>query len=124
MAKTSFYKRGYVLESDIKWKLEKQGYYVIRSAGSHRLCDLIAIPNKAMMDDKPLCIQCKKTTIPNQIPRVSKKELEALKELEKNYNVKVLLAIRYRMKGRWHTDILTIEEYERKVKKVKYNVEL
>lgn len=113
MGKISYYRKGYVLENDIYWQFSKKGYYVIRSAGSHRLCDIIAIPNKAMMDDKPICIQCKKTSKPNTIPRISRKELNALKELEKNYNVKVLLALRYRMKGRWHTDILTIKEYER-----------
>jgi len=109
--KTPQYKRGYVLEMDILKQLEKQGFYVIRSAGSHRLCDLVAIPNKAMTENKPLCIQCKKTSKPNTIPRISKKELEALKRLEKNYNVKVLLALRYRMKGRWITELITIDEY-------------
>ena len=109
--KVSYYRRGYVLEKDVMKQLEEQGFYVIRSAGSHRLCDLIAIPNKAMINDKPLCIQCKKTSKPNQLPRISRKELEALKRLEKNYNVKVLLALRYRMKGRWITELITIDEY-------------
>jgi len=105
--KVSYYRRGYVLEMDVMKQLEEQGFYVVRSAGSHRLCDLIA----AMTNDKPLCIQCKKTSKPNQLPRISRKELEALKRLEKNYNVKVLLALRYRMKGRWITELITIDEY-------------
>lgn len=107
------YRRGYVLESDIVYKLSNLGYYVIRSAGSHRLCDIIAIPNKSMTEDLPLCIQCKKTTIPNQLPKISGKELKALRELEKTHKVRVLLAIRYRMKGRWKTELLTIDEYLR-----------
>jgi len=109
--KTSYYRRGYVLEKDMMEQLEEKGFYVIRSAGSHRLCDLIAIPNKAMMNNKPLCIQCKKTSKPNQLPKISRKELEALKMLEKNYNIRVLLALRYRMKGRWITELITVDEY-------------
>ena len=109
--KVSYYRRGYILEMDVMKQLEERGFYVVRSAGSHRLCDLIAIPNKAMTENKPLCIQCKKTSKPNTIPRISKKEIEALKRLEKNYNVKVLLALRYRMKGRWITELITIDEY-------------
>jgi len=107
----SQYRKGYVLERDILKRLEKQGFYVVRSAGSNRLCDLVAIPNKAMSEDKPLCIQCKKTTKPNQLPKIDKSELEALKRLEENYNVRVLLALRYRVRGRWQTRLVTIEEY-------------
>ena len=113
----SQYRKGYVLETDILKRLEKQGFYVVRSAGSHRLCDLIAIPNKNMDEDKPLCIQCKKTTKPNQLPRIDKKELEALKRLEENYNVRVLLGLRYRVKGRWQTKLVTIEEYLELIRK-------
>jgi len=116
---TYYYRRGYVLETDIMKELEKRGYYVIRSAGSHRLCDLIAIPNKNMLDNKPLCIQCKKTTKPNQLPKISKKELEMLKKLEKEYNVKVLLGLRYRFKGRWITELVTPDEYLAKKAKLK-----
>lgn len=109
--KVSYYRRGYILEKDVMGQLEEKGFYVIRSAGSHRLCDLIAIPNRRMMNDIPLCIQCKKTSKPNQLPRISRKEVEALKRLEKNYNIKVLLALRYRMKGRWITELITVDEY-------------
>jgi len=107
----SQYRKGYVLEMDIIKRLEKQGFYVVRSAGSHRLCDLVAIPKKTMSEDKPLCIQCKKTTKPNQLPKIDKKELESLKRLEENYNVRVLLALRYRVRGLWQTRLVTIEEY-------------
>lgn len=105
------YRRGYVFELDIVYKLSNLGYYVIRSAGSHRLCDIIAIPSKSMNEELPLCVQCKKTSIPDQIPKISAKELSELRELEKTHRVKVLLAIRYRMRGRWKTELLTIDEY-------------
>lgn len=49
------YKKGRSFEYFIKEKLEKRGFYVIRSAGSHTLFDLIAIS-----DTKILLIQCKK----------------------------------------------------------------
>ena len=116
---TYYYRRGYVLEMDIMKELEKRGYYVVRSAGSHRLCDLIAIPNKNMFDSKPLCIQCKKTSKPNQLPKISKKELEMLKKLEKEYNVVVLLGLRYRVRGRWITELVKPDEYLAKKAKLK-----
>jgi len=100
-------------------KLEKEGYYTIRSAGSHKLCDVVAFPKTTMPDQRPLCIQCKKTSKPNKLPRISKKEVEVLKRFEKEYNVKVMLAVRYRLKGRWYTKILTIEEFFKLKEEVK-----
>lgn len=37
------YRRGRALEYVIKDKLEKQGYFVVRAAGSHGVADLVAI---------------------------------------------------------------------------------
>lgn len=108
---TSRYKSGYALERDIRSELRKKGYYVIRSAKSETLCDLIAIPLKTHKNKDILCIQCKKSTVPNRIPYISRKELKDLEELEKRYNVKVILAIRFRLKGRWLTMLLTIPMY-------------
>lgn len=39
------YLRGYRVELLAKKELEKEGYYVVRSAGSHSLFDLIAFDN-------------------------------------------------------------------------------
>ena len=48
------YKRGYAFENSLKKKLEAKGFYVIRSAGSKGVFDLIAIRN-----GKVYGIQCK-----------------------------------------------------------------
>jgi len=121
MSKTTFYRRGYVLEEFVMKQLEKEGYYTIRSAGSHRLCDVIAIPRASTEYEKPLCIQCKKTSKLNQLPRISKKEIEELRQFEKDFNVKVMLAIRFRFKGRWITKILTIDEFFKLKNDIKMN---
>lgn len=44
----SRYKKGVAFERRIKYWLEEKGYYVIRSAGSHGIFDLIAIPKNRM----------------------------------------------------------------------------
>lgn len=46
------YERGRNKEYQVKGKLEKRGYFVIRSAGSHSPCDLVAVKNKHI-----LCVQ-------------------------------------------------------------------
>jgi len=46
------YKRGRSKEYQVKRKLEKRGYFVIRSAGSHSPCDLVAVKNNHI-----LCVQ-------------------------------------------------------------------
>ena len=48
------YKRGYAFENSLKKKLEAKGYYVVRSAGSKGVFDLIAIK-----EGKVYGIQCK-----------------------------------------------------------------
>ena len=49
------YKSGRYFEYELKKRYEKQGAYVIRSAGSHGLADLIVI----YRDKKPLLVQVK-----------------------------------------------------------------
>lgn len=39
------YQRGRAKEYRIKKKYEKCGYYVVRAAGSHSVCDLVAMKN-------------------------------------------------------------------------------
>jgi Holliday junction resolvase len=40
------YKRGRAFEYRVKKKLEREGYYVVRSAGSHSVADLVAVRKK------------------------------------------------------------------------------
>ena len=107
----TLYKRGYKLERDIMDKLEQEGYYVIRSAGSHRLCDVIAIPKSNDPDPRVLCIQCKKTSKPDRRPVITRKELEEYIRLEREYHVKVYFALRWRERGKWRTEIISLMDY-------------
>jgi len=109
----SKYRVGYALERDIKNRLKRMNYYVIRSAKSETLCDLIAIPLKEGFEKDVLCIQCKNSTVPNKLPHITQKELSKLSKLEEHYKVKVMLAIRFRFKGRWHTLLVTPAEYRK-----------
>ncbi len=49
------YKRGRAKEYRVKKKYEKCGYYVIRTAGSHGVCDLVAFGKAGNV----IPIQCK-----------------------------------------------------------------
>jgi len=78
------YIKGRNKEYRIKKKLEQEGYYVIRSAGSHSFFDLIAIHKEKK---EILLIQVK--------TKIDKKIEELYENLEKAfngvYNVKVVL---------------------------------
>jgi Archaeal holliday junction resolvase (hjc). len=78
------YVKGRNKEYRIKRKLEEQGYYVIRSAGSHSLFDLIGIHKEKR---EILLVQVK--------TKIDRKIEELYKNLEKEfngvYNVKVVL---------------------------------
>jgi len=50
------YERGRRFEYYIMQKLRKAGFYVIRSAGSHSLADLVALGSNSV-----ILVQCKKT---------------------------------------------------------------
>lgn len=52
------YQRGSEFERQVKKKLEAQGYYVMRSAGSHTVVDVLAIK-----EDSILLIQCKTSNV-------------------------------------------------------------
>ena len=64
------YKVGYALENDLSHILESENYYVTRSAGSHKIADLVALKTTTEMPDRlidaimPFCevtmIQCKR----------------------------------------------------------------
>lgn len=117
--RTSYYK-GADFERDILHYFKEMGYYVIRSAGSKRLCDLIAVPNRGKLISEPLCIQCKKTAKRyEKLPSISGEELMKLRMLEENYKLKVLLAFRFRRGNKWVTEIVTLDEYEEQRKSYK-----
>jgi len=79
------YRKGYRFEIRVKEDLEEKGYFVIRSAGSKGVFDLIAIaPNGKEI----LGIQCKAG---GKIPSEEKQEI--IKVAEK-YNIKPCLALK------------------------------
>jgi len=49
------YRRGYNFELRVKRSLEKRGFFVVRSSGSHGPADLLAVSK----DGKVLAVQCK-----------------------------------------------------------------
>jgi len=54
------YRKGAQFEYRVKSIFEKEGYYVVRSAGSHGIADLVAIhpPLYLMLGNKVVLIQC------------------------------------------------------------------
>lgn len=77
------YQRGSNFERQVQHKLEEQGYYVMRSAGSHTVVDVMAIK-----EDSILLIQCKTSNVEN-IPDLK----QLLKSFESNgdkTNIKLL----------------------------------
>lgn len=54
------YRKGAKLEYVVKSKFEKEGYYVVRSAGSHGIADLVAIypPLFYHLGNKVILVQC------------------------------------------------------------------
>jgi len=76
------YRRGYNFELRVKRSLEKRGYFVVRSSGSHGPADLLAVSK----DGKVLAIQCK---LDGYIPP---KEFRKLLTLTSRYPVVAYLA--------------------------------
>jgi len=69
------YNKGYRFEQEVKHFLEKQGFLVFRSAGSHSPVDLIAFRQTYKIQGvmlKPFFIQCKAT----QSTYIPRKELK------------------------------------------------
>ncbi len=66
------YKRGAALEYLIKGKLEKEGWFVVRAAGSHGPCDLVA-----MKRGQTLLISCKLSEYAPPIERDTLAQLAA-----------------------------------------------
>jgi len=81
------YKKGAKYEYRIKHKLEENGWFVVRSGGSHGIVDLIAI-HPHLHEIK--VIQCK-TNLANMSDNQKKSILEPLKALEGEYMVRAEL---------------------------------
>ncbi len=75
------YQSGYRFERRVMEYLQKRGYYVIRSAGSHGVFDLVAIWNYDVRG-----IQCKKDG------RISREEKDQMIEAGKKYGIMPVLA--------------------------------
>lgn len=67
------YQAGYRLELETKKKWEAKGYYVIRSAGSHGIADLVALCSGSSGNPLVYLIQCKTKG------KISLQDREALK---------------------------------------------
>ena len=73
------YAKGYRFEWEVKRYLERLGYLVFRTAGSHSVADLIAVDH--ILWKTVYLIQCKYGTA-----RMNKAEIVALVETAKRYN--------------------------------------
>jgi len=81
------YRKGYSLERNVKLHLESQGYYVIRSAGSHGIADLMA----KKPDELCYFIQLKSGT---KITKYEKKRIEDFFKLHKFCSVIIITKIK------------------------------
>ncbi len=84
------YFKGYKLERKVKEMLEKEGWYVIRSAGSKKP-DLIA-----GKDGKIMVMECKVTSKPQLY--LKKEEVKNLENVSKAFNGEGMYAIKYNTK--------------------------
>jgi len=81
------YQQGRKFEYRVRDYFIKSGYFVVRSAGSKGLADLIAIPQKNNHLLKPILVQCKSGD-----GRINAVELKALKALAYKYDIIPALA--------------------------------
>ena len=79
------YSRGAAFERLVKADLEKRGYLVVRSAGSHGVADLVAVPGDDCAGGATLLVQCKTSG------RMSPKERQEMTATSMNYDA---LAVR------------------------------
>jgi len=101
MGRVSSKRKGIEFERDILGKFAAKGFLVVRSARSKDPCDLIAIPTKKNLDQRPICIQCKMREIGVYLTKEERKELLKLKEI---YSIRVVVAKRYKKGKRWVTE--------------------
>jgi len=79
--KTSAYERGRRFEYRVRKYLKEKGYFVVRSAKSGTVCDLVALKK-----GKILLVQCKLNK------KISRKEKEELAKLAEQVGGKAILA--------------------------------
>lgn len=94
------YKRGYTTEMKAIKELEEQGFYAVRTAGSHGVFDIMAVPTtriKAELlrhNDEVWMIQLKRTKADKLYKSSYKKDIEQIKGVEFiNSNIKKKLWI-------------------------------
>ncbi len=81
------YFKGYKLERKVKDMLERDGWYVVRSAGSKKP-DLIAAK-----DGKIVVIECKATS--KETLYLDKEEVKNLVDVSKHFNAQPMYAVKY-----------------------------
>jgi len=85
------YHRGRNFEYRVKKYLEEKGYFVVRSAGSHGIFDLIAIEKLdygVSYDNFVYGIQCRVDG------KVKKEEIEEMKKIYENFGIIPIIAFR------------------------------
>jgi Holliday junction resolvase len=80
----SNYSRAATHERRVKRQLEAAGYFVVRSAGSKGIADLVALPRGG---GRPLIIQCKSRAV-----RASAAELELLRRTAETFGATAVVA--------------------------------
>ncbi len=92
------YKNGSDFERKVVKFFESKGYLAARSAGSHGMVDVIAIPKfvAGSHGDMPVLVQCKKTG------KISKSDLEDLKKADHDYIGWFLLCENWKGKPLFH----------------------
>ena len=105
------YRKGYVFERELKQKLEKEGWKVIRSAGSKKP-DLIAAKK-----GKIIIIECKVTD--SKTIYLQEEEVENMKGVSKEFNAEAIYAVKHKK----DTILISIEELIKKGKMYQYDLE-
>jgi hypothetical protein len=60
------YNKGAAAERDLKKRIEMEGYWCVRSAGSKGIADLVCFPTPGVADNRTLFIQVKKGGAPEK----------------------------------------------------------
>lgn len=80
------YRKGYIFERELKIKLEKEGWYVIRSGGSKKP-DIIAAKN-----GKIIVIECKSSK--DKKVYIEEEEVENLRKVAENFRADCVFAVK------------------------------
>ncbi|MFH1127420.1 MAG: Holliday junction resolvase Hjc [archaeon] len=99
------YKKGYAFERELRLKLEKDGWHVIRSGGSKKP-DLVAGKDK-----KVIIIECKVTK--SDKIYLEKEEVLYLQEVAKAFGAEAMYAIKRKNNGMSLVTLSTLRETEK-----------